>query len=190
MQNILRGSTRTSSSDVGKKGDWIAKFIKLCGDADSSLRAKLSPLRSGKKGDGRKTYNIDAQVGGSSACATALMCGVKANVNTVGLDSRGKFEDCRSSFTAGVTSIIDWAQKHDFAIISQTKIVALTPRCHLSSPNAWKEGERSSKNSFLTRRLTWQKTLVSGGCQLLKTSVKSVTFLEDRDMSSTGPGAL
>lgn len=40
------------------------------------------------------------------------MCGVKANVNTLGLDHRGKFEDCMSSYTAGVTSIVDWAQKH------------------------------------------------------------------------------
>ncbi|XP_037790456.1 alkaline phosphatase, tissue-nonspecific isozyme-like, partial [Penaeus monodon] len=76
-----------------------------------------------------KTYNIDAQVGGSSACATALMCGVKANVNTVGLDSTGKFEDCKSSYTAGVSSIIDWAQKHgkSTGIVTNTRLTHGTP---------------------------------------------------------------
>lgn len=58
-----------------------------------------------------QTYNLDAQVGESSACATALMCGVKANFETVGLDAHGQFENCKSSFqNAKVPSLIDWAQ--------------------------------------------------------------------------------
>ncbi|XP_047496148.1 alkaline phosphatase, tissue-nonspecific isozyme-like isoform X2 [Penaeus chinensis] len=91
-----------------------------------------------------KTYNIDAQVGGSSACATALMCGVKANVNTVGLDSRGKFEDCRSSFTAGVTSIIDWAQKHgkSTGIVTNTRLTHGTPSAlYARSPSRYWEDD-------------------------------------------------
>lgn len=54
---------------------------------------------------------MDAQVGESSACATALLCGVKANYETVGLDSSGRFEDCRSSNRAHVPSLINWAQE-------------------------------------------------------------------------------
>lgn len=53
---------------------------------------------------------MDAQVGESSACATALLCGVKANYETVGLDSSGRFEECYSSFEARVPSLINWAQ--------------------------------------------------------------------------------
>jgi len=53
---------------------------------------------------------MDAQVGESSACATALLCGVKANYETVGLDSSAHFEDCYSSFEARVPSLINWAQ--------------------------------------------------------------------------------
>ncbi|EGI60478.1 PREDICTED: alkaline phosphatase-like [Trachymyrmex cornetzi] len=53
---------------------------------------------------------MDAQVGESSACATALLCGVKANYETVGLDSSARFEDCYSSFEARVPSLINWAQ--------------------------------------------------------------------------------
>lgn len=58
-----------------------------------------------------QTYNMDAQIGESSACATALMCGVKTNFETVGLDSRGRFENCFSSFSSRVSSLTDWAQE-------------------------------------------------------------------------------
>lgn len=58
-----------------------------------------------------QTYNLDAQIGESSACATALLCGVKANLETVGLDSGGQFDNCFSSFNSKVESLIDWAQK-------------------------------------------------------------------------------
>ena len=58
-----------------------------------------------------QTYNLDAQIGESSACATALLCGVKANFETVGLDAKGKFENCYSSFNSRVESLIDWAQQ-------------------------------------------------------------------------------
>lgn len=58
-----------------------------------------------------QTYNADAQIGESSACATALMCGVKANFETVGLDTKGRFENCLSSFSSKVPSLIDWAQE-------------------------------------------------------------------------------
>lgn len=54
---------------------------------------------------------MNAQIGESSACATALMCGVKANFETVGLDTRGTLENCYSSFASRVSSLIDWAQE-------------------------------------------------------------------------------
>ncbi|XP_046683718.1 alkaline phosphatase-like [Homalodisca vitripennis] len=57
-----------------------------------------------------KTYNLDAQIGESSAFATAHLCGVKANFETVGLDIRGKFGNCTSTFVSRVDSLIDWAQ--------------------------------------------------------------------------------
>ncbi|CAB0014321.1 unnamed protein product [Nesidiocoris tenuis] len=57
------------------------------------------------------TYNLDAQIGESSACATALLCGVKANFETVGLDINGKFGNCASSFKSKVESLVSWAQQ-------------------------------------------------------------------------------
>ncbi|XP_064099757.1 alkaline phosphatase-like [Macrobrachium nipponense] len=91
-----------------------------------------------------KTYNLDAQIGDSSACATALMCGVKANVNTVGLDHRGKFEDCLSSYTAGATSLIDWAQKYgkSTGIVTNTRLTHGTPSAlYAKSPSRYWEDD-------------------------------------------------
>ncbi|XP_059491031.1 alkaline phosphatase, tissue-nonspecific isozyme-like isoform X1 [Neocloeon triangulifer] len=76
-----------------------------------------------------KTYNNDAQIGDSSACATALLCGVKANTETLGLDAGARFEDCRSSHTHRVSSIFDWAQKEgkSTGIVTNTRITHGTP---------------------------------------------------------------
>ncbi|KAG8255883.1 hypothetical protein J6590_081381 [Homalodisca vitripennis] len=75
------------------------------------------------------TYNLDAQIGESSACATALLCGVKANFETVGLDIRGKFGNCTSSFVSRVESLIDWAQQEGKAtgIVTNTRVSHATP---------------------------------------------------------------
>lgn len=76
-----------------------------------------------------KTYNLDAQIGESSACATALLCGVKANFETVGLDAKGRFENCTSSITSKVDSLISWAQKQgkSTGIVTNTRITHATP---------------------------------------------------------------
>ncbi|KAL6259664.1 hypothetical protein P5V15_009580 [Pogonomyrmex californicus] len=75
------------------------------------------------------TYNMDAQVGESSACATALLCGVKANYETVGLDSSARFEDCHSSFEARVPSLINWAQDQgkSTGLVTTTRVTHATP---------------------------------------------------------------
>lgn len=62
-----------------------------------------------------QTYNIDAQTGESSACATALLCGVKARYETLGLDAGGRFNNCASTINSKVTSLVDWA--HDAGMI-------------------------------------------------------------------------
>ncbi|XP_015111441.1 alkaline phosphatase [Diachasma alloeum] len=76
-----------------------------------------------------RTYNNDAQVGESSACATALVCGVKANYETVGLDSSAKFDNCLSSQTARVPSIVQWAQERgkSTGLVTTTRVTHATP---------------------------------------------------------------
>lgn len=56
-------------------------------------------------------YNIDHQTPDSAGTGTAYLCGVKAQLGTVGLDGRAKRSDCPSSLDAHVDSILDWAQK-------------------------------------------------------------------------------
>ncbi|OAD61884.1 Intestinal-type alkaline phosphatase 1 [Eufriesea mexicana] len=75
------------------------------------------------------TYNMDAQIGESSACATALLCGVKANYETVGLDSSARFENCNSSFDARVPSLINWAQEQgkSTGLVTTTRVTHATP---------------------------------------------------------------
>ncbi|XP_063534716.1 alkaline phosphatase-like [Cydia strobilella] len=76
-----------------------------------------------------KTYNVDAQTGESSACATALLCGVKARYETLGLDAGGRFNSCASAINSKVTSLIDWA--HDAGkssgIVTTARITHATP---------------------------------------------------------------
>lgn len=58
-----------------------------------------------------QTYNVDAQTGESSACATALLCGVKARYETLGLDAGARFNNCASTINSKVTSLVDWAHE-------------------------------------------------------------------------------
>ncbi|XP_014246448.1 alkaline phosphatase-like [Cimex lectularius] len=76
-----------------------------------------------------KTYNLDAQIGESSACATALLCGVKANFETVGLDVNGRFGNCASSLKSRVDSLIAWAQQEGKAtgLVTNTRVTHATP---------------------------------------------------------------
>ncbi|CAH0399763.1 unnamed protein product [Chilo suppressalis] len=76
-----------------------------------------------------KTYNIDAQTGESSACATALLCGVKARYETLGLDAGARFNICATTINSKVTSLIDWV--HDAGkssgIVTTARITHATP---------------------------------------------------------------
>ncbi|PNF19205.1 hypothetical protein B7P43_G09519 [Cryptotermes secundus] len=76
-----------------------------------------------------RTYNNDAQIGESSACATALLCGVKANYETVGIDSEGRLNNCHSSLSSRVPSLFNWAQEQGKAtgLVSNARLTHATP---------------------------------------------------------------
>lgn len=46
----------------------------------------------------------------SAGTATAYLCGVKGNYETVGVDASAVHNDCNSTLEAKVTSILSWAQ--------------------------------------------------------------------------------
>ncbi|XP_005186654.3 alkaline phosphatase [Musca domestica] len=60
-----------------------------------------------------KTYCANAQVPDSACTSTAYMCGVKANIVTLGVSARVNYNNCTESMNPKnhVSSIADWAQK-------------------------------------------------------------------------------
>ncbi|CAF1004713.1 unnamed protein product [Adineta ricciae] len=76
-----------------------------------------------------KTYNIDHQTPDSAATATAYLCGVKAQLGTIGVDGRAKRSDCLSSLGTNVSSILNWAQDlgHKVGIVTTARITHATP---------------------------------------------------------------
>ncbi|XP_049872226.1 alkaline phosphatase-like isoform X2 [Pectinophora gossypiella] len=75
------------------------------------------------------TYNVDAQTGESSACATALLCGVKARYETLGLDAGGRFNNCASAINSKVSSLVDWAHEagKSTGIVTTARVTHATP---------------------------------------------------------------
>ncbi|XP_065370144.1 membrane-bound alkaline phosphatase-like [Calliphora vicina] len=60
-----------------------------------------------------KTYCTDSQVADSACTATAYLCGVKANIVTIGVSANVLFNNCSASMDPKnhVSSIAQWAQK-------------------------------------------------------------------------------
>jgi len=78
-----------------------------------------------------KTYNVDQQVPDSAATATAILCGVKANFYTLGLNANVKLNDtnCARVQRNQVDSILRQAQAagKSTGIVTNTRITHATP---------------------------------------------------------------
>ncbi|CAF1106763.1 unnamed protein product [Didymodactylos carnosus] len=76
-----------------------------------------------------KTYNIDHQTPDSAATATAYLCGVKAQLGTIGVDGRARRANCPSSIGTQVDSVLEWALKQDkkVGIITTATITHASP---------------------------------------------------------------
>ena len=55
-------------------------------------------------------YTVDFQIPDSAATATAYLCGVKTNLNVLGLSAAGRNGVCRTQKGNEVTSILKWAK--------------------------------------------------------------------------------
>lgn len=75
------------------------------------------------------TYGLDVQTSDSANSATAYLSGVKANYETLGVDSRVKRLHCHSDPTTHVPSIMNWAQEAGMwtGIVTTTRITDATP---------------------------------------------------------------
>ncbi|TDH15206.1 hypothetical protein EPR50_G00029010 [Perca flavescens] len=57
-----------------------------------------------------KTYSVDFQIPDSAATATAYLCGVKTNLNTIGVSAAARNGVCKTQKGNEVTSILKWAK--------------------------------------------------------------------------------
>ncbi|KAG7272919.1 hypothetical protein CRUP_002499 [Coryphaenoides rupestris] len=82
------------------------------------------------------TYSVDFQIPDSAATATAYLCGVKTNLNTIGVNAAARNGICRSQKGNEVTSILKWAKDAGKAvgIVTTTRVIIgggrkyMTPR--------------------------------------------------------------
>ncbi|KAM9801292.1 alkaline phosphatase, tissue-nonspecific isozyme [Neosynchiropus ocellatus] len=76
-----------------------------------------------------KTYSVDFQIPDSAATATAYLCGVKTNLNTVGVSAAARNGICKSQKGNEVTSIMKWAKDagKSVGIVTTTRVQHATP---------------------------------------------------------------
>lgn len=77
-----------------------------------------------------KTYNVDYQVADSAGTATAFLCGVKANLGTVGVDQNVRRYSCDDmTEDRKVKSIVRWSLEEGkrTGIVTTTRVTHATP---------------------------------------------------------------
>ncbi|NXF04786.1 PPBI phosphatase, partial [Smithornis capensis] len=76
-----------------------------------------------------KTYNVDRQVPDSAGTATAYLCGVKANYQTVGLSAAARHSQCNTTAGNEVISVLERARKAGKAvgIVTSTRVQHASP---------------------------------------------------------------
>ncbi|KAK5928912.1 hypothetical protein CgunFtcFv8_010192 [Champsocephalus gunnari] len=76
-----------------------------------------------------KTYSVDFQIADSAATATAYLCGVKTNLNTIGVSAAARNGACKTQRGNEVTSILKWAKDagKSVGIVTTTRVQHATP---------------------------------------------------------------
>ncbi|NXX53915.1 PPBI phosphatase, partial [Scopus umbretta] len=76
-----------------------------------------------------KTYNVDRQVPDSAGTATAYLCGVKGNFQTVGLSAAARHSQCNTTKGNEVVSVLERARKAGKAvgIVTTTRVQHASP---------------------------------------------------------------
>ncbi|XP_022077995.2 alkaline phosphatase, tissue-nonspecific isozyme [Acanthochromis polyacanthus] len=76
-----------------------------------------------------KTYSVDFQIPDSAATATAYLCGVKTNLNVIGLSGAARNGICKTQKGNEVTSILKWAKDagKSVGIVTSTRVQHATP---------------------------------------------------------------
>ncbi|KAM9318612.1 alkaline phosphatase, tissue-nonspecific isozyme [Pholidichthys leucotaenia] len=76
-----------------------------------------------------KTYSVDFMIPDSAATATAYLCGVKTNLNVIGVSAAARNGVCKSQKGNEVTSILKWAKDagKSVGIVTTTRVQHATP---------------------------------------------------------------
>ncbi|KFO30093.1 intestinal-type alkaline phosphatase [Fukomys damarensis] len=76
-----------------------------------------------------KTYNVDRQVPDSAGTATAFLCGVKGNYQTIGLSAAARFNQCNTTRGNEVLSVMHRAKKagKSVGIVTTTRVQHASP---------------------------------------------------------------
>ncbi|NXU87411.1 PPBI phosphatase, partial [Xiphorhynchus elegans] len=76
-----------------------------------------------------KTYNVDRQVPDSAGTATAYLCGVKGNYQTVGLSAAARHSQCNTTAGNEVISVLERARKagKSVGIVTSTRVQHASP---------------------------------------------------------------
>ncbi|NXP83540.1 PPBI phosphatase, partial [Passerina amoena] len=76
-----------------------------------------------------KTYNVDRQVPDSAGTATAYLCGVKGNYQTIGVSAAARHSQCSTTFGNEVISVMERARKAGKAvgIVTTTRVQHASP---------------------------------------------------------------
>ncbi|KAK3105199.1 hypothetical protein FSP39_019599 [Pinctada imbricata] len=102
-----------------------------------------------------KVYSNDQQVPDSAATATAMMCGVKTNSMTLGVDDTVKFRNCSSQQGKELDCMPNWAQNEgkSIGVVTTARITHATPAAAYA-----KSASREWEGDSLMRG-------VAGGCK-------------------------
>ncbi|NWR87003.1 PPBI phosphatase, partial [Furnarius figulus] len=76
-----------------------------------------------------KTYNVDRQVPDSAGTATAYLCGVKGNYQTVGLSAAARHSQCNTTAGNEVISVLERARKagKSVGVVTTTRVQHASP---------------------------------------------------------------
>ncbi|XP_060157420.1 intestinal-type alkaline phosphatase isoform X1 [Globicephala melas] len=76
-----------------------------------------------------KTYNVDRQVPDSAGTATAYLCGVKANMKTIGVSAAARYNQCSTVPGNEVTSVMSRAKKagKSVGVVTTTRVQHASP---------------------------------------------------------------
>uniref|UniRef100_A0A8D2IX30 Alkaline phosphatase n=1 Tax=Varanus komodoensis TaxID=61221 RepID=A0A8D2IX30_VARKO len=76
-----------------------------------------------------KTYNVDRQVPDSAGTATAYLCGVKGNYQTIGLSAAARYNECNTTMGNEVVSVLQRAQRagKSVGIVTTTRVQHASP---------------------------------------------------------------